>query len=41
VSQADLLDELARLHQQYSDGALTLDDFEERKADLTARLRID
>ena len=41
ASQEELLDELARLHEEYSGGSLTLDDFEERKAELTSRLRVE
>lgn len=40
-STEDLLQELEELHRQYDAGALGLDDFEERKADLLGRLSVD
>ncbi len=37
----DVMARLARLHEQYDDGAIDFDTFEERKADLLAQLSVD
>jgi hypothetical protein len=36
-----LLEELAQLHKQYADEVIGFDEFDERKNELTARLRVD
>jgi hypothetical protein len=41
VDQAKVLDQLARLHEAYDDGRIELDDFEEKRAELTSLLRVD
>jgi hypothetical protein len=41
ADQAALLESLARLHSQFEDGELSLEDFEERKEALTQALRVD
>jgi hypothetical protein len=44
VTEADqgrVLAELARLHERYEAGALEFDEFDELRAELTARLRVD
>jgi len=40
-STEELLREIEELHRLYDEGALGLDDFEERKADLLGRLSVD
>ena len=39
--QAQLLEAFARLHEDLSEGRISLDDFEIRQADLRARLQVD
>jgi hypothetical protein len=41
TSQEALLEELAQLHKQYADEVIGFDEFDERKNELTARLRVD
>jgi len=39
--QTKLLEEFARLHEDLEEGRISLDDFEERQADLRSRLQVD
>ena len=39
--QDALLDALADLHRRFEDGAISIDDFEERREQLTSRLVVD
>jgi hypothetical protein len=41
LSEAEVIDRLKLLHDQFDDGALGFDDFEEQKAALLARLAVD
>ena len=41
VDQDALLDALADLHRRFEDGAISIDEFEERRDQLTSRLRVD
>lgn len=41
ISAAELLTQIERIHQQFDDGALSFEDFEEMKSDLLSRLPID
>jgi hypothetical protein len=41
ADQAAVLDALTRLHAEFEDGGMSLDDFEARRDELTRRLRID
>jgi hypothetical protein len=41
ADQSAVLDALAKLHAAYDDGQISLDDFEEKRAELTSRLRVD
>jgi hypothetical protein len=41
VDQAAVLNELAELHRRFADDLIDIDEFELRKAELTASLRID
>jgi hypothetical protein len=39
--EQDVLAELAALHERYADGGLSLEEFEESRAELVARLHVD
>jgi hypothetical protein len=39
--QDALLEALADLHRRFEDGGISIDDFEERRDQLTSRLRVD
>ena len=41
VDQDALLDALADLHRRFEDGGMSIDDFEERREQLTSRLVVD
>lgn len=41
ADQSAVLDALTRLHAEFEDGDLSLEDFEAKRDDLTRRLRID
>lgn len=41
LSAAELLTQIERIHQQFDDGVLSFEDFEEMKSDLLSRLPID
>jgi len=41
VDQDALLDALADLHRRFEDGAISIDEFEERREQLTSRLVVD
>ena len=40
ADQGAILDALAKLHEDYADGRMDMDEFEERKQDLTSRLAV-
>lgn len=40
ADQGAILDALAKLHEDYADGRMELDEFEERKQELTSRLAV-
>lgn len=40
-SSEEILEQVAVLHQQFDDGEIEFEEFEERKADLMSRLAID
>jgi len=39
--QASVLEALARLHEDFADGRISLDDFEERQEELRSSIRVD
>jgi hypothetical protein len=41
AEQSGVIDELAALHAQFEDKAITFDDFEARRAELLSRLQVD
>jgi hypothetical protein len=41
TDQQAILEALAELHQRFEDGAVSIDDFEERRDQLTSRLSVD
>ena len=41
TDQGAILEALAELHQRFEDGAVSIDDFEERRDALTSRLSVD
>ncbi len=41
LSAAELLDRIEAVHRQFDGGSMTLEDFEEEKASLLARLPVD
>ena len=41
VDQDAILDALADLHRRFEDGGMSIDDFEERREQLTSRLVVD
>jgi hypothetical protein len=41
VDQDAILDALADLHRRFEDGGISIDDFEERREQLTSRLVVD
>ena len=40
ADQGAILDALAKLHEDYADGRMDMDEFEERKQELTSRLAV-
>jgi hypothetical protein len=41
TDQQAILEALAELHQRFEDGAVSIDDFEERRDQLTSKLSVD